>query len=89
LPGAPARILGGVPNKFPDEYRETLERLVKQMAEEAPFQALQTLPDYAAMLARVREPDFGLCERCGAVLSLARLVKDMRVTLCQACDRAK
>jgi len=78
-----------VSNKFPDEYRETLERLVKQMAEEAAFQALQTRPDYPAMLARVREPDFGLCQRCGAVLSLARLVKDISVTRCQACERSK
>ena len=79
-----------MPNKFPDEYRETLERLVKQMAAEAASQAaLQVPQDYPAMLARIREPDFGLCQRCGAVLSLARLVKDISVTRCQACERSK
>jgi RNA polymerase-binding transcription factor DksA len=78
-----------VPNKFPDEYRDTLERLVKQLAEEATFQALQVTPNYPAMLARIREPNFGLCQRCGAVLSLGRLVKDISVTQCQACDRSK
>jgi RNA polymerase-binding transcription factor DksA len=72
-------------NKFPDEYRDTLIRLVKQMAQEARYPAIQKGVDYEALLARISEPGFGLCEKCGAVLSLARVIRNFDVRMCEAC----
>ncbi len=72
-------------NKFPDEYRDTLERLLRHQAREASFRNLSTLPRFEHLLAKIRSPDFGLCIKCGAVLSLARLVDDVTINLCEKC----
>ncbi|HEX2565677.1 MAG TPA: hypothetical protein VHL85_02360 [Burkholderiales bacterium] len=89
IPADAGRHTVAMANRFPSEYRETLERLIEQMSEEARLQGLQAPVDYAALRARLREADFGLCRRCGAVLSLARLVRNLSVTLCQQCEDAR
>lgn len=71
--------------RFPDEYRQTLERLVRQQLDDARVMGLTTVAQLEGILARIRHPDFGVCRSCGAVLSLARLVQDVSVTLCTEC----
>ncbi len=75
-------------NRFPNEYRETLERLVRRQLEDARALGLSTVAHFEAVLARLQDPEFGLCRSCGAVLSLVRLVQDASVSLCAACQRA-
>ncbi len=74
-----------MPNKFPDEDRDTLERLLRSQAKEASFRNLSTLPRFEYLLARIRSPDFGLCRKCGSVLSLSRLVNDVTINECENC----
>lgn len=75
-------------NRFPDEYRETLERLLRQQLADARVMGLGTVAQLETLLAKIRHPDFGLCRSCGAVLSLVRLVQDASTSLCNACLRA-
>ena len=72
--------------KFPDEYRDALERFLRQRAQEAPTVGLGAVADLQHLLARIREPGFGLCASCGAVLALARLIRNLSLTKCEQCE---
>jgi RNA polymerase-binding transcription factor DksA len=77
-----------VENRFPEEYRQTLERLVRRQLDEARTLGLSTVAHFEAILTRIKDPEFGLCRSCGAVLALSRLVQDASVSLCTACVKS-
>jgi len=61
------------------EQREILERIIrKQYAAPAQLQA---------ELARLHQPDYGVCIECGADIGFLRLEADPAALHCQACAR--
>ncbi len=62
---------------FTIEQRETLAGLLRA--------GLDTQPDTRSALERLHEPDFGMCEACGAEIPYARLQARPTERLCARC----
>lgn len=66
---------------FTIEQRETLSREIHRLMGEAPEGA-----GLAPALARLRSPDYGICERCQADIAFVRLLKDPLARRCRDCE---
>jgi len=74
------------PNAFPDEFRDTLERLIKLQIDSARARGnAAPIAELESALARLRSPEFGLCQGCRTVLSFVALVRDLKLSLCERC----
>ena len=66
------------------QQRETLQQLLQGRA--AALRDEAELREVQALLARVHEPDFGLCVDCEADIPYVRLQANPSATRCVACQ---